>query len=49
MVLEKSDRFISNIETVRLELNRGSYRAHCGKEENSSCSNLHSEGFGIIE
>ncbi len=47
-MLETSDEVVSNINAVKLRLNRGGYRAHCGKEENGSCSNLHGESFKRI-
>lgn len=48
-MLETSDEVVSNINAVKLRLNRGGYRAHCGKEENGSWSNLHGESLRRIE
>jgi hypothetical protein len=47
-VLETSDEAVSNINAAKLRFNRGGYRAHCGKEENGSCSNLHGESLEKI-
>jgi hypothetical protein len=47
-VLETSDEVVSDINAVGLSLNRGGYRAYCGKEENGSCSNMHGESLGRI-
>lgn len=47
-MLVTSDEVVSDINAVGLRLNRGGYRAHCGKEENGSCSNLHGESLRRI-
>jgi hypothetical protein len=47
-MLETSDEVISDINAIGLSLNRGGYRAHYGKEENGSYSNMHGESLGRI-